>query len=638
MSSTRLLFGSLVMLLLVAGASFAASPLAVPDTTSPRATMRSCQDFIGRYAELIRKRLVSAESVPIAVTDDLEGRISRCFDLSEIPKERVDDIASEVAIYLQEVLDRIELPVEQDIPDAAMVKADELANWRVPGTEITIAKVGQGPHEGEWLFSSATVADLRGFYADVESLPYRSDAVVGAIGPLGGMYDYSVLFPEAAISADFIDALPGWTKRVHLQQPVWKWVALTLVLFLGGALFALIIRACRRRTSRRDEDVEDLHWESLLPPVSGVILALLADHLVDEIIGTTGSVDLVTETALWVVVIFCSAWAIFVFANLVGEAIILSPRINPKSVDASLIAITGRVAGLAMALWVLIEGAENLGLSLVPILAGLGVGGLAIALAVRPTFENLIGGFILFIDKPVRVGDRCRFGAHLGDVEAIGLRSTRIRTRENTLLSVPNAEFSNMQLENVSQREYTLYQVTLALRYETTPEQLRYVLAQIREMLLGHPKVTPYDLRVRFIDLGEYSLDVEIFAYTRTNAFQEYWAIREDLNLRVMEIVREAGTGFAFPSTTEYRAADTGLDAGQGRLAEERVRKWREEGKLPFPDFKKEDIKQLEDILDYPPKGSPYHSPDAEPSQGMGPRSASKPARKRSQMRKRDTR
>jgi MscS family membrane protein len=597
--------------------------------------MQSCQEFIGRYATLLQERLVSAELVPTAVIEDLEGKISRCFDLSAVPRERVDDITSEVAIYLQEVLDRIELPVDQDIPDAAMAKAEELASWRVPGTEISIAKVKEGPREGEWLFSSATVAGLRGFYADVESLPYRPDALVGAIGPLGGMYVYSVIFPEAAISADFINALPSWTKRVHLQQPVWKWLALVFVLFCGGALFALILLACRRRTRGRDEDVEDLHWESLFPPVSGVILALLADHLIDEIIGTTGSVDLVTETALWVVVIFCSAWSIFVFANLVAEAIILSPRINPKSVDASLIAITGRVVGLAMALWVLIEGAENLGLSLVPILAGLGVGGLAIARAVRPTFENLIGGFILFIDKPVRVGDRCRFGAHLGDVEAIGLRSTRIRTRENTLLSVPNAEFSNMQLENISQREYTLYQVTLALRYETTPEQLRFVLAQVREMLLGHPKVTPHDLRVRFINLGEYSLDVEIFAYTRTNAFQAYWAIREDLNLRVMEIVREAGTGFAFPSTTEYRAADTGLDADRGRLAEERVREWRVQGKLPFPDFEKEDIKRLEDILDYPPKGSPYH---AGPSRSTDPRSASEPGRKRGLTRKGDAR
>jgi MscS family membrane protein len=147
---------------------------------------------------------------------------------------------------------------------------------------------------------------------------------------------------------------------------------------------------------------------------------------------------------------------------------------------------------------------------------------------------------------------------------------------------VPNAEFAQLQLENISIRNKTLFRVTLGLRYETTSEQLRYVLANLREMLLGHPKVSSENLRVRFRRFGDYSLDLEIFAYILTNDWPEYWAIREDLNLRIMDIVKDAGTGFAFPSQTAYLTDDSGLDAERSRKAEAQVEDWRVKGKLPF--------------------------------------------------------
>ena len=172
------------------------------------------------------------------------------------------------------------------------------------------------------------------------------------------------------------------------------------------------------------------------------------------------------------------------------------------------------------------DGLEDLGVSLMPLLAGLGVGGFAIALAVRPTLENFIGGVILFLDKPVNVGYICCFGDQIGFVESIGLRTARVRKYEDTIVSIPNAEFSQMQLENLSARERTLFQVILALRYETTAEQLRYVLTKLRKMLIGHPKVSPERLRVRFRRFGDTSLDIEVFAYIRTSDYPEYWAIR----------------------------------------------------------------------------------------------------------------
>lgn len=564
-------------------------PLAPPDTSSPRATLQSFQGTMGDMARLLREDIHLNNEGAIRRNDIQENLAARCLDISQVPRERMDDIGTESTAMLQEILDRIEIPLYEDIPDAAAVKADKLFRWTIPKTEITIARVKEGPREGEWLFSPATVARLPMFYEKVKDLPFRPDAVAGQIAPHGGLYQHTVLFPEPSFPSEWIDGLPAWARTVYIGLSFWKWVGIVVVLFAGSLSFALILWVSRRISQRADIDETHVHWLNILPPVSGVVIALLADELIDEQIDATGLADAILETGLLAIALIFGAWAIFSLGGIGGQLLIRYLRLRREGGKASMLAISMRIVSLVVAFWVLLEGVERLGLSVIPMLASLGVGGVAIALAVRPTLENLIGGFILFSDKPVRVGDFCRFGEQVGSVEKIGLRSTRIRTLEDTTVIVPNAEFAQLQLENISIRNKTLFRVTLGLRYETTSEQLRYVLANLREMLLGHPKVSVEEsLRVRFRRFGDYSLDIEIFAYLLTNVWPEYWAIREDLNLRIIDIVKEAGTGFAFPSQTAYFTQDSGLDAERGRAAEAQVENWRVKGKLPFSDFDKE--------------------------------------------------
>ena len=293
----------------------------------------------------------------------------------------------------------------------------------------------------------------------------------------------------------------------------------------------------------------------------------------------------------------------------VAEAIVASPKIPDQSLNAQLLRLTARALGLLGVIAIILYVSGQLGAPVYGLVAGLGVGGLAIALAVRPTLENILGGLILFADKPVRINDYCRFGDESGTVEEIGLRSIRLRKRDDTVVSVPNADFSQLQLVNYTRRRRRLYETTLRLRYETTAEQLRYVLARLREMLLGHPKVSPDTLHVRFDGFGAYSLDVAVFAYIRTREWLNYRAIREDINLRIMDIVKEAGTGFAFPSQTAYLGRDSGLDAERGQEAEKQVLAWRSKGQLPFPDFEESLLREKENALDYPPEGSPDYKP-----------------------------
>ncbi|MEM7025169.1 MAG: mechanosensitive ion channel family protein, partial [Pseudomonadota bacterium] len=277
--------------------------------------------------------------------------------------------------------------------------------------------------------------------------------------------------------------------------------------------------------------------------------------------------------------------------------------------DATLWRIASRVVGFLIGAWIVIAGAQDLGADMVPLIAGLGVGGLAVALAAQRTLANFIGSVILFMNKPVRVGDFCRYGDQIGTVEQIGLISTRIRTLERTVVTVPNAEFSEMKLDNFNRRDQRLLKTVLQLRYETTPEQLRYVLAQLRQLIVGHPMVTPDPARVRFVAFGPYSKDIEVFAYLRCQDQNTFLAIQEDLLLRMEDIVSAAGSGFAFPSQTAYLARDTALDAAKSKDAEAQVARWRRSGRLPFPDFQDEHQERLTDVLDYPPKGSPNYKP-----------------------------
>jgi MscS family membrane protein len=220
--------------------------------------------------------------------------------------------------------------------------------------------------------------------------------------------------------------------------------------------------------------------------------------------------------------------------------------------------------------------------------------------------ENFIGSLNVYADRPVRVGELCRYGAAIGFVEEIGLRSTRIRGLDRTVTTVPNADFSKMHIINLSRRDRMLMRTTLGLRYETSEEQLRFVLAKLRELLVAHPRIAASPVRARFKSYGDSSLNVEIYAYVTTNDYNEFLAIREDILLRMKDIVEEAGTGFAFPSRTVYQARDNGLDSERTKAAEAAVEAWRAAHDLPFPEFGKARLEKLRDTLAYPPDGSPW--------------------------------
>jgi MscS family membrane protein len=309
----------------------------------------------------------------------------------------------------------------------------------------------------------------------------------------------------------------------------------------------------------------------------------LVSRFLDDGINLGGSRLFVLNFALRILQLIAAGWGIILLLNSIAEAIIRSRASQPGSIDAHLIRIVVRLLGIVLLIYLALYLADSYGIPAAPLIASLGVGGLAIALAVRPTLENIVGGFTLFADRPVRVGDFCSFGDHMGTIEEIGLRSTRVRAQDRTLISIPNARLADLEIINWAQCDQMLINATIGLRFETTPDQMRYVLAKIREMLHAHPKIDPATIRVRYIGPGASSRDVSVRIYALTREWNEFFAIREDVFLRIDDIVEEAGTGYAFPSQTLYMTRDEGLDRERSEAAVQEVQAWRHSGKLPFP-------------------------------------------------------
>ena len=207
---------------------------------------------------------------------------------------------------------------------------------------------------------------------------------------------------------------------------------------------------------------------------------------------------------------------------------------------------------LTIMLFAILMWMDNLGFEVSTVLAGLGVGGIAVALASQKSLENLIGSITIYASQPVKVGDFCKFGTTTGVVEEIGLRSTQLRTLSRTIVHIPNAMFASDKIENLTQRDKILYRTRLRLSYDDTPEQVKQVLEKIRALIDEHEFIDEEGSRVRFLEFGEYAQELELYVYIKTKDFAEYLEHREDVNLKINDIVASVGVKLVIPAKTTY--------------------------------------------------------------------------------------
>jgi MscS family membrane protein len=603
--SSRLLLAALFWLDFAASGVAAqadSNPLQPVDTSSPRSTFLAFRE--NTEAAYRRWRLRESRHE----TEVEVRRVFRTLDLSRIGEALLEEIGVGDALYLYDTMNRVALPPPEQIPDAAMAKAQNLARWTIPGTEITIARVEDGERAGAFLFTADSLARARQFYELVQDLPPRrgEGSVVATWRAAPGLAMPDVL-------AARVWDLPAWAFHPILDQPLWKWLSAFLATSITAGLGWLAWRAGRTWDRRRAE--RGVGWrigESLALLCVIAALAVL-EFFLERVVLLRERPGVVTSVAIDAARYVLVAWFVAAGVAGIGSAVVRWSASGAGSLDAALIRLCFRILSITGALLILLHAAAEFGIGVTPILAGLGVGGLAVALAIRPTLENIMGGFVLFADKPVRVGEFCSFGDKLGTVEEIGLRSTRVRGLDRTVITVPNADFAQMQIVNFTRRDMNLFQCQIGLRYETTPDQLRYVAAKIRKLLIQHSRVSPDPARVRFGEFGSSAYVLEVFAFVTAADWNEFLAVKEDLNLRIAEIVRESGTAFAFPSQTVYFGRDPGVDAARAEETEAEVRQWRDEKRLPFPEFDFAERAEMADTLAFPPESSPDYRPAPPP-------------------------
>lgn len=343
-----------------------------------------------------------------------------------------------------------------------------------------------------------------------------------------------------------------------LGLALWQWVALILLVTAGfwasrrlGHLLAWLSRRWAARTGVTWDD--DLA-EAMDGPAGLWLWALLL-AAGGRFFGLMTSTTKVPQALVKLLAILATAWF---FWRLLDRLWRRSSAIAQEkhSLVFAFIPIFQRISRILVVVFAILAGLHVAGVPVTTALAGLGIGGVAVAFAAQKTLENIFAAVAIAADRPFALGDTVRIGSLLGTVEDLGLRSTRIRTFERTVVTVPNSTVVGSEVVNLSARDRMLYNPTLTLTYETKPDTLRRLLNAIRELLATHPQVVQEGARCRFRGFGESALLVEVYCHLATQDWGEYLALAEELNFAIAEIVEREGSAFAFPTRTVILARE----------------------------------------------------------------------------------
>lgn len=391
-----------------------------------------------------------------------------------------------------------------------------------------------------------------------------------SLNEVPSVYD-SLRFPQ--LERELPDAL---VSNRFLAMPLWQWLA--IILFLPVTLVAARLLSLAtyesRQWIRRRKGIEPLDKEQFwrLGPITLLVAAVLHYQFV-YLIGTSILYRQFYRGVLLVFLAIASYWVITQVTRTLAQRIGASLATRGMLAERSIVSLVRRFLEVIIFLFISIGVLHNLGLDVTTALAGVGIGGLALGLGAQKTFENLFGGVSILFDKALQVGDTCKIGAQIGTVEDIGLRSTKIRTAERTVVSIPNGTVATATLENFRFREKVLCQQILRLRYDMSPGHVRYLLQEIRALLQRHPKVETDTARVRFLRFAENALEVELFFYILERDYNRFLEVQEGVLLQVMDILENTGAVVALPSQTTVVTKEGWVDLEKSRAAQAAITK-----------------------------------------------------------------
>jgi MscS family membrane protein len=458
------------------------------------------------------------------------GKASQYLDLDKIPASQRAQQGPRLAAQLEDILDSdgrfnaLQLSQEAqgnltDDPDPAIEQAATIRR-RGQTFVLTMQRITPKTGAAMWLFSSATVALIP------ELTPHSTGT-------------------QAAIEA----RLPRFLVSTELLgTPLWKWIGLAALALLVILAFRMVARLL---DSAFDELVTRLprsaswRWlRAVLEPVL-VLLFVTLFVIVERIIEPSALSRLYIGRVLLMIVVWSIAWAVI---NLIEVFLRrLDSMLNAKQrvVSQSVIYLARRASRVVVVMAAAILILSNWGYDMSTIIAGLGVGGIAVALAAQQTIANVFGGVSIIGDNPVTVGDFGNFGGLLGTVEDIGMRSTRVRTLNRTLVSVPNTAFAGMNLENYSLRDKILFNPTVQVKRNSPKEQIRHCMRELSEMLANHNDIELGPSPVRISSYSSASFGIEIFAYVLTRDINAYYKVEAELFLAMDDVITSSGVELA---------------------------------------------------------------------------------------------
>ena len=460
-------------------------------------------------------------------------------------------------VGLSSDLDRLSKDPEGDLldglpPTRELVGTVDSSSGKL---DIFLDRVPQKDKPPVWLFSAATLRSVPAVFAEVDAFSVEEHV------------------PQAL------------RENKIFSVPLYRWLEIILGVLLGlllaGLVTRILIRLLRPLLRRISPEEADRLLARMRAPVRLIFLSAcfraLAAFSVTLLARRTW-----TRFAVMLAVIGF-AWLVIRSSDIAAELAVQRLTRRQRASKLAVLNLLHRLFKIGVAVLAAVVMIYASGKDVSTLLAGLGLGGIALAFAAQKTLENLFGGVSLISDEPMRVGDFCRLGDKTGTVEDIGLRSTRVRTNDRTVLSIPNGQLAQMNIENFALRDKFFCNHQIGLRYETTPEQIRQVLAGVRDLLRAHPNVDQSSARVRLTAFSASSLNVELFLYMMAADYPAFLEFQEDLLLAVLDVIVACGSGLAFPSQTTYLARDKTTHPEAVEQAAARVHARSEQARASLP-------------------------------------------------------
>lgn len=491
--------------------------------------------------------LEAINAVAVAKDSKQWKTVNQCLDLSKVSRDLVEERAEDLLGILNRLgyIESWHLPGADEIGDETSFTyfPDTQFHDLVSGIEvegkIELALITEGDEKGYWKFSAETMAGIHDLFLALEDLPI-----------IAGEAEAESLTTSGWLRSKMPASLRGGNV---LTLEYWQWVAIFLLIGLGVVvdhLVRLILRLITGRIITRKEASASKEAISAVVRPLGLLSAGLLWMGLMHVLGLPNEATTILFAAVRVFTILAGTWAAWRLADLIGEVLASKAAKTETKFDDVLIPLVRKAIKLFIIAFGLIYMAVSLNINILPMLTGLGIGGLAFAFAAKDTIENFFGSIAVIADRAFEVGDWVVIDDVEGTVESVGFRSTRIRTFYNSLMVVPNATLVRATVDNYGQRKYRRWKTYLGVQYDTPPDKIIAFTEGVREIVRSHPYTRKDYFQVYLNQFSGSSLDILLYVFWETPDWSTELRERERMALDIIRLADQLGVEFAFPTQT----------------------------------------------------------------------------------------